>query len=561
MNRIASLRVAGLFLVATSITAAGETDRASRIDEIFASFAVPGSPGAAVSVIQDGKVVFAKGYGLANLELDVPITPQSVFYLGSVSKQFVAASIALLEQDGQLSFDDDVRKFIPDLPEYGAPITVRQLIHHTSGLRDYLSLMNLAGLPLGTFHDNEGVVDLIARQRSLNFDPGEKHLYSNSGYLLLAVIVEKASGKSLREYAAEKIFEPLGMNNTHFHDDYMHLIPNRASGYFPDPAGGYRNFLSTFDRVGSGGMFSNLDDLYRWDQNFYSGKVGGKAFIEQLHETGTLNDGEGLTYAFGLTVSEHNGLNVVQHGGALGGYRSTLVRVPEERFSVIILANVSSAQPGALALRVADVFLADRYSEADDTPTIATNAPESKAADVSPADLERVTGLYWNADENYSRRLYVEDGTLMYWRSFQSQSALAPRGGDRFRMLDVSARVDVVFDEIVEGKATRMTVTLDDGDPAISRAYEPVKTTPDYLTAFEGTYHSKELQADYAFFVRDRALVARLPDGSEIPLKPALQDLFTVRGLAVHFNRDEEQRVNGFMLDAGRVQGLQFERD
>ena len=237
MRRRVSLLIAVVVIFSGVVVAEDQADVASRIDQVFAQYSAAGSPGVAVSVIRDGGVVFSKGDGMANLELEVPITSKNVFYLGSVSKQFVASAIVLLDQEGKLSLDDDIRKYVPEFPDYGTPIAIRHLIHHTSGIRDYLELMGLAGLPLGTFHDNQGIVDMLARQKALNFVPGEKFLYSNSGYLLLAVIVERASGKSLREYAAEKVFEPLGMKNTHFHDDYMHLIPNRASGYFPGPDG------------------------------------------------------------------------------------------------------------------------------------------------------------------------------------------------------------------------------------------------------------------------------------------------------------------------------------
>lgn len=545
-------------IVCGTASAARDPDAAARVDEIFAPFTAPGSPGAAVSVIHDGEVVLAKGYGLANLEHEIPITPQSVFYLGSVSKQFVAAAIVLLEQEGKLALDDDIRKYVRQLRDYGTPITIRHLVHHTSGIRDYLELMNLAGIPLGSFHDNGGIVELLARQKQLNFPPGEQHLYSNAGYFLLAVIVEEASGKSLREYAEEKIFGPLGMRHTHFHDDFMHLIPKRASGYFPAPDGGYRNFLSTFDRVGSGGVFSSVEDLYHWDQNFYSGKVGGEAFLARMHERGKLNDGEELSYAFGLSLREHRGLRVVEHGGALGGYRANIVRFPDERFSVIVLANVASAQPGALAMRVADLYLAERYAETVEEGGGAAEPPQT--VEVPAEELERVTGHYWNADERYSRRLYVNpDGVLMYWRSLQSETPLGPLGGDRFRMLGLPVEVEVVFGGFDKGKASEMTVIIEGDDSVVLNTYQPVSATDAYLEAFAGIYHSEELQADYVLSVEGGWLVARGPDRERAPLQPGIEDVFTVGGAAMTFSR-KGKSVTGFVLDSGRVKGLRFDR-
>jgi hypothetical protein len=351
------------------------------------------------------------------------------------------------------------------------------------------------------------------------------------------------------------------MKNTHFHDDYQHLIPNRASGYFPGSDGTYRNFLSTFDRVGSGGVFSNAEDLYLWDQNFYIPKVGGEEFLVQMHERGKLNSGEELDYAFGLAIDEHRGLRVVEHGGALGGYRTSLVRFPDEHYSVVVLANLSSVQPSDLAMQVADIYLADRYVEsANEREGSGQEVEPSTALEVSVEELERVTGHYWNADSSYSRRIYVnDDGVLVYSRGEENETALAPLGDDRFRMLDVPVEVEVAFRRADEDRATEMVVTVTDRDPVVSRAYEPVDATEAYLSAYEGSYHSEELSADYELVVIDGKLTARGPDGEETPLTPGIENVFTVDGTVARFTRDDGG-VDGFVLDSGRVKGLRFDR-
>lgn len=357
--------VLALLLAAMPVAGMGAAQtidqRANRVDALFDSWVAPGSPGAALAVIENGKIIYEKGYGLATLEHEVPITPQSVFYIGSTSKQFVAAAVLLLEQDGKLSLDDDLRRWVPEIPDYGTLITLRHLIHHTSGIRDYLGLMDLAGLELGHFHSDEGVIELLARQKALNFQPGDQYLYSNSGYFLLGVVVRRASGKSLREFAQERIFQPLGMHETHFHDRYTHVIKNRAFAYFPAGGGRYEQFFTSFDRVGSGGVFSTVEDLARWDQNFYDKTVGGEALIERLHARGRLNSGAEIDYASGLILGDHRGLKTVSHGGALGGYRAELLRFPDQRFSVIVLANLS-AFPGQLPMQVAEIFLGQQGS-------------------------------------------------------------------------------------------------------------------------------------------------------------------------------------------------------
>jgi CubicO group peptidase (beta-lactamase class C family) len=352
-----------------------------KLDEIFAPWDSTSSPGCALAVIRDGEVLYSRGYGMANLEHGISISPASVFYVGSVSKQFVAASIALLAEEGALDLDDDIRNYVPEIPEYDRPITIRHMIHHTSGLRDYLTLMALAGKSFADATSEEEVIDLLSRQQELNFSPGEEHLYSNSGYFLLAVIVKRSSGKSLREYAEEKIFAPLGMRHSHFHDDHTMFVTNRAEGHLEQDDGDWGLTRSRFALVGSGGLYTTVEDLYRWDQNFYDNRLGkgGSDFIEMLQTPGKLNDGEELDYAFGLNIGEYRGLDTVRHGGALGGYRSHLLRFPSERFSVAIECNLDAINLGPMADQVSDLYLEDKLApKPKPKPPETTRQSESK---------------------------------------------------------------------------------------------------------------------------------------------------------------------------------------
>lgn len=333
---------------------------AARIDSIFAPWDRPGSPGCALGIVRDGRLVYTHGYGSANLDYELPNGPAMVYYAGSVSKQFTAAAIALLAEERRIALDDDVRRWFPELPDYGRPITVRHLIHHTSGLRDIYVLMDLAGIRLEDVFSDEEAIALIARQKELNFLPGDDYLYSNSGYFLLAQLVERVTGESLRVYADERIFRPLGMAHTHFHDRPGHIVRNRAISYMPDGDGFRVSYLGNFDKIGAGGLYTTIEDLLRWDRNFYTRTIGGPLFLETLHTRGVRTDGDTLTYAFGLTLSEHRGLRTVRHGGSMMGFKADLVRYPDERFSVLTLCNLGTIDPGALADRVADVMLGDR---------------------------------------------------------------------------------------------------------------------------------------------------------------------------------------------------------
>src|SRR6266404_2547478 len=275
--------------------------RTAAVDEVFADLTKAGSPGCALGVYRDGKILYSKGYGLANLEESVPISPQSVFDIGSTSKQFTAASILLLEKQGKLSVNDDVRKYIPELPDYGQKITILHLLNHTSGLRDYLTLMELAGINTDSVTTDEDALQMIFRQKVLNFAPKSDWLYSNTGFFLLSVIVKRVSGKTLREFAAENIFAPLEMTHTQYRDDHTSLVANRAMAYdAKEKGGGYRLNVSYFEQTGDGAVHTSVEDLLKWDENFYGGQVGGKDFLGELQERGKLNGGKVLEYAKGL---------------------------------------------------------------------------------------------------------------------------------------------------------------------------------------------------------------------------------------------------------------------
>lgn len=329
----------------------------ARVDQVFAQWDKPDSPGCALTVIQDGEIIYKRGYGMANLEHRVPISSKTVFYIGSTSKQFTAMSILLLEEQGQLSLDDDIREYIPELPQYDHPITIRHLIHHTSGIPDYLALWQLAGRDFAAAMPEGEVLDLLTQQEPL-FAPGDRFRYSNSGYFLLSLIVKRASGKSLREFAEENIFQPLGMRDTLFYDDHTMIIENRADGHFYKD-GSIDVFNTSYDLVGAGGLYTTVEDLFLWDQNFYRNRLGQgeQALIDRMLTPGTLNDGTELDYAFGLGVSEYEGLRMISHGGGFIGFRAELIRFPEQGFSVAVLCNLDCIDAELLALTVADIYL------------------------------------------------------------------------------------------------------------------------------------------------------------------------------------------------------------
>lgn len=433
--------LSGLLLAAVQATGRAQDARTAQVDNIFATFAVSGSPGCAVGVIQDGKLAYARGYGSANLDYDVPIDTRSVFYLASVSKQFTAFAVAVAAQEGKLSFDDDVRKYIPELPDYGTKVTIRNLIHHTSGVRDYLTLIPLSGRHADDLWTDAGLLALLTRQKALNFAPGSEFLYSNTGYVLLAEIVKRATGQSLRRYADEKIFTPLGMRDTHFHDDAGDIVPRRVLGYTSTPGGWRMNHWFTFDKVGDGGLYSTIEDLAKWDANFYSGQVGGAAMQQQVVQRGVLTKGDTISYAFGLTVTSFRGLRVLEHGGALTGFRTGLMRFPDQRFTVVVLCNSSSVVPSLSARRVAEVYLRDRMT----APTIGPGGgppPQQQATPPAPlnaAEGAEYAGTY-RSEELEAVYVFAADSGRLVMRSGPASSVVRRSAPDIFHAGNTTLR-------------------------------------------------------------------------------------------------------------------------
>jgi CubicO group peptidase (beta-lactamase class C family) len=407
-------------------------DSANRwVDSVFAPYSSTSSPGCAVGVVRDGQLAFAKGYGMADLEHDTPITPSTRFYIASLSKQFTAMSIVLLAQEGRLSLDDWVRRWVPQVPSFGAPITLRQLLHHTSGLRDYFTLLALSGWPSDGLLTEPQFVDLVSRQKNLNFTPGDEFLYSNTGYALLAMVVERASGQSLRDYAADHIFKPLGMTHTEFRDDHTQLIPHRAVGYQPT-ASGFRLSQPELDVVGDGGVFSTIEDLAKWDANFESGRVGGKEGVAELEEPGRLNNGQTIPYALALTVGDMAGIGTFSHRGAYGGYRSAMLMIPSRHLSVITLCNTSGA-PTTLVDQVATIHLGlitQRRTAAASRAIDFAAGPFNVGTAPSPGDstiarkrndqLTQLAGDYYSPELDLAVSLVPREGILLLRRAHES---------------------------------------------------------------------------------------------------------------------------------------------
>ena len=535
----------------------------STVDKLFAQWDKPDTPGCALAVIKDGQITYKRGYGTANLELAVPIATSSVFNAGSISKPFTAMSILMLAQQGKLSLDDDVRKYVSEVPDFGTPLTLRHLIHHTSGLRDFLEMLEMKGWRTGgDITSEKDILDLVSRQRTLNHRPGEEFVYTNTAYVLLAVVVKRVTGQSLVDFAEANIFKPLGMTNTRFCDDHTTIIKRLVDGYLPRKGGGFLKWMSADDYAGSSNLFTTVEDLARWDQNFYDKKVGGPALIEQMQTVGTLNDGSKLEYAHGLYVYvvPYRGLKTVVQGGSTLGYQGTLLRFPDQRFSVALLCNVRGNNPDALSRRVADIYLADQLKPVASQGSL-TVAP-ADAVKLSEKELSGVAGLYWNPANDTVRRICVKDGKLMFYRSPGNENELAPLGDNRFLMLGARGRVEIIFKSPRAVAPLWMFFTQDGGKPTI---FEPVKSasyTPKQLGEFAGEYYSPELDKAYSISPKeDKLLFQTGIDWGDFLLSPRFLDSFAAAEMgSIIFTRDRQSRVSGFVIWSGKVKNLRFNK-
>ena len=523
-----------------------------RIDAVFKQYNAPNVPGCALGVFRNGSVAYARGYGMADLENNVRITPASLFDVGSVSKQFAAAAIALLVDEGRLAFTDDVRKYIPELPDYGAPITLNELMWHTSGLRDYTDLLNLEGYGLEQATTDGEALAAIVRQRNLEFPSGSRYEYSNTNYFLLSVIVKRVTGQTLAEFARRRIFLPLGMNLTVYRTDYAMLIPKRAMGYAPADKRRFKNSMSNWQQTGDGAVQISIEDAAKWDENFYHPRVGGQRMVDELQTPGHLANGTRLHYARGLDVGTYRGLRLVSHGGAWIGYRAQFDRYPTEHTSIVVFCNSDAASPGTLAKKVADIVLKPYLGPIP----VSTNSATAKNAIAG----RYLTGAYFDATGGdvyhvlvRSKGVALEAGGASY--------PLTPAGGSSFRL----GSTIVQFSIGKNGYATALQLNGGD-EQIIARKFTPVTPTGAQLTGTTGNYYSPELDVTWRLQTQARTVVLEpsrnLPDGAQGPLHPQLPDTFTSDGgFLIRFTRNSAGAITGFSLSAGRgLRSLPFTR-
>ena len=530
---------------------------AERIDNIFRQRISADAPGAAVAVLKDGAVVYKNGFGRAHLEYDIPITASTIFHVASVSKQFTAFAILLLAQDGKLSLDDDIRTHLPEVPDFGKTITIRHLIHHTSGLRDQWELFVMAGGRLDDVITQAHIMKLVQRQRDLNFDPGDEYLYCNTGYTLLAEIVARVSGQSFPEYTAAHIFAPLGMTGTHFHDDHELIVPNRAYSYARKDDGTFRKSVLSYANAGATSLFTTVEDLARWMRNFETKAVGGADVIDRMQRRGKLNSGRELSYACGLVHGAYRSLPTVGHGGADAGFRSSLLWFPEHDFGVIVLSNLGAFNPAGLAREVADVYLAEVLAPRIEKVETAPPAP----AGVNPKLYADYAGRYQLPGVT-TIIITAHDDRLLGRTLDSPELELHPESETRFSAMVDDSRVFLTFGRDEQGDVTQLIVNQDGQDMTAQRITDEPPMAAQ-LSEFAGDYYSDELDTVYTLLIQDGRLVARHRRHEDVPLDSAGADRFasaTWWFKQLDFQRDDAGGITGFALTGERVRNLHFRK-
>ncbi len=525
-----------LMSISGTIAAQNFQDTSAAVDQIFSRYK-PSNPGAQVSVSRNGQVIFSKAWGMADMEHDIPLTTNNVSEAGSVSKEFTAAAILLLEQQGKLSLNDDIRKYLPEIPDYGSVIRIRHLMHHTSGIKDWSYVADIGGWARGTkTYRNEDALEIIARQKTLNNKPGDEYVYSNSGYNLMAIIVQRVSGMSLAEFSKQYIFTPAGMTHTQWRDNFKKIVNGRALAYEKVSAG-YQTDMPNEYVYGNGGLLTTTEDLCKWVDYFTAAKLGGQSILKKQIALDTFNNGNPHYYAAGLRIQKKKGYNVIRHDGATASYRASLEYFPELGLTIAGLSNTSEFDTSAYDVfsKIEDVFLPKKV--------IPVTAPV--AVMVAPEKLQSYSGIYRNSRSGEALLISRKDDKL-----YSGKTALVPMSENSFRMgADMLQFTGKGISYINSDKDT-ISYPLTDA-PAI---------TPQSIKEYSGNYFSTETNSPINVVEENGAIKIYLHPYQSYTLEPLYKDGFVVKGFSaiLYFDRDKKQKITGFKISNARARNVAF---
>jgi len=543
-----------LLILSISVCSFGQIKESPAIDSLFAAWNKPDVPGCALGIMKDGELIYSKGYGLANMDYNIPNSDSSAYWICSISKQFTAACIVLLAEQGKLSFDDNLKSYFPDFPDYAKKITIRQMLNHTSGIRDYYDLRILKGLSDDYLYTDADLRKLLINQTYLNFTPGEKYLYSNSGYWFLGQIVNKVSGNNLADFARKEIFEPLGMKNTHFHNDHTQIVKNRAIGYVPNGKGIYKMSTIIIDVIGAGGIYTSIKDIKKWDEAYYNSTILSKTFWKEMTKQGVLNNGKVIDYASGLWIEKYKGLKTIRHGGAFVGLRTVFIRFPEEHLSIAIFANREDANTLRKAYQIADILLKGKLIENVDKE----DKKQETKAPTEEFKLNQLTGIYEIQPGELVKISIKNDSLNVFEISKGASYNIYRTSGNTFKK---PGRKDLsfVFSDLQEGH-TQAVSAFQGGIGVKAVRINDVDVSGRNLNDYTGSYYSKELDVIYKFEIENGNLKMRIEDNpSTMGCTIGGIDQFAMEWGLVRFQRTNGL-ISGFEIDAGVIKNLKFEK-
>jgi CubicO group peptidase (beta-lactamase class C family) len=527
-----------------------------KIDSLFKFWDKTSSPGCAIGIVRNDSLIYAKGYGMANLEYGIPITPETIFHMASISKQFTAYSIVLLARQGKLNLNDDVRKYLPWFPDLKQKITIRNLLNHTSGVRDQWQLLAIAGTRLDDVITQEQIIKILSKQQALNFKPGDEYSYSNSGFTMLAEIVKSVTGKSLRKFTDSAIFRPLGMTNTHFHDDYTEIVPNRSYSYERDKKNRFVNAVLSYSVAGATSLFTNIDDMSKWVMNFYDHKVGDGRDITQLTQKGKTNDGKELDYALGIAVDKYRGHTRYSHGGADAGYRTSVSVFPDLKMGFIVFSNLGDFNTGGKGEALSNLFIKDSSPKGNATKKTYTNYDLAFLKDTM--SVKKVEGDYISDDGAHFG--FKIKGKKLYWEVNGNSNLLIKAEKDTFEMF-AAPHIKFVFSV----NRTKQRI-VDQYWPDNHRLLIRFETSPKpekTLLAYTGTYYCPELDCSYGIVLKDHHLVLTNAKYDDTPLKLYGDNLLTndfwwMNNLMLL--RNSKSQIRAFEVNSGRIRHLWFKK-
>lgn len=526
-------------------------DVKSEIDGLFSAWKNNNNPGGVVMVSYQNQIVFSETYGLANIPYNMPNDKETVFGIGSLSKQFTAMGIVLLQLDGKLSVDDDIQKYLPEMHNFGKPITIRHLLHHTSGLRSSPELFGLAGWRDGDAITNEDAYRYLTKQTHLNFETNSEYMYTNSGYILLARIIENITKKDFKSWIKEKVFQPLQMNATFIEEDYSKIITKTASSYTEMEPGIFINSENFDLTYGASNVYSTCSDILKWSKNFSQTPKEWQQAFAMLKTLDVLNSGKKNNYAFGVFVDDFIGNHRVQHTGAIAGFRSIMYVFPNDDLEIVILSNYTYDQIFKIADQISQLFLQNK------SESVARNTAVPSPIKLDTTSLKKYEGMYWNDTNNYSRKIYLEGDNLWYLRSNNKKSPLIPIAENEFQIGGINEKLVLKF----EKNANKLSLISADNSITTFEKYEDKKPTIEELKAYTGNFYSNELETFYKISLKNGKLYGYHSRFGEFEIEILKKDVLSWSGMAISkYQRNKKGDIIGFNITMNRIRNLWFEK-